>query len=193
MLRHRQRLTQAELAARANVGRWKIVDIEAGRLANINVAELETSFGALEARLVLKVTYRGAEIDRLLDERHARLAGAFVRLLQQRDWEVRVEVSFNDYGDRGSIDILAWNPATRVVLVVEIKSELASIEGLLAHSMSNAVSLRRSRFVNLDPRRPRLHMSSRFRRSRRPAVPWPEIRPSWIEHCRPGPKSSGRG
>ena len=35
------------------------------------------------------------------------------------------------YGERGSIDILAWHVASRTLLVIELKSELTSIEETL--------------------------------------------------------------
>jgi Holliday junction resolvase-like predicted endonuclease len=35
------------------------------------------------------------------------------------------------YGERGSIDLLAWHEATRTLLVVEVKTEVASIEATL--------------------------------------------------------------
>ncbi len=41
------------------------------------------------------------------------------------------EVSFNRYGERGSIDILAWHPATRIALVIEVKSEITAVEETL--------------------------------------------------------------
>jgi hypothetical protein len=43
----------------------------------------------------------------------------------------RVEVTFSVFGERGSIDVLAWHPATRSLVVFEIKTELGSVEGLL--------------------------------------------------------------
>jgi hypothetical protein len=46
-------------------------------------------------------------------------------------WEVAVEVTFAIYGDRGSVDVLAWREPTRTLLVVEVKTELASIEEAL--------------------------------------------------------------
>jgi hypothetical protein len=67
----------------------------------------------------------------LLDERHAQLIAAFVGLLSSLGWETRVEVSFNEYGDRGSIDVVGWNAERRALVVVEIKSELGSVEGTL--------------------------------------------------------------
>ena len=43
-------------------------------------------------------------------------------------WEVVPEVSYSTFGERGSIDLLAWHQATRTLLVIEIKTELTSIE-----------------------------------------------------------------
>jgi hypothetical protein len=37
----------------------------------------------------------------------------------------------SEFGERGSIDILAWHAGQRILLVVEIKTELASLDGLL--------------------------------------------------------------
>ena len=42
-----------------------------------------------------------------------------------------MEVSFNHYGDRGRIDLLAWQPVQNIMLVVEVKSELEDAQALL--------------------------------------------------------------
>ncbi len=44
---------------------------------------------------------------------------------------MRPEVSYSVFGERGSIDLLAWHDPSRTLLVVEIKTELASIEATL--------------------------------------------------------------
>ncbi|HET9456275.1 MAG TPA: hypothetical protein VFO78_02955 [Candidatus Limnocylindrales bacterium] len=75
--------------------------------------------------------WRGGDLDRLLDARHARLAETATRLLQAAGWEVAPEVSFSVYGERGSIVLLAWHPGTRTLLVIELESELTSIEETL--------------------------------------------------------------
>jgi hypothetical protein len=64
----------------------------------------------------------------MLDERHAALVEVVVSLLRSVGWDPLVEVSFNHYGDRGSIDVLAVHALTRCGLVVEVKSELTAIE-----------------------------------------------------------------
>jgi hypothetical protein len=40
-------------------------------------------------------------------------------------------VSYSVYGERGSIDLLAWHPAIRTLLVIEVKTEVSSVEAML--------------------------------------------------------------
>jgi hypothetical protein len=42
-----------------------------------------------------------------------------------------VEVSFNIRGERGAIDILAFHPATRALVVIEVKSVVPDIQAML--------------------------------------------------------------
>lgn len=130
-LRQRARLTQRDLSAKSGVPRWRIGKLEANEFARLHFDEVERSLSALGAELEIRVMYRGAAVDRLLDEGHAALVGRVVELLGSLGWEVRVEVAFNVFGDRGSYDILAWLPTARALLVIEVKTELASIEGTL--------------------------------------------------------------
>jgi hypothetical protein len=44
---------------------------------------------------------------------------------------VLTEVSFAHFGERGSVDVLAWHPSRRILLVVEVKTEIASAEETL--------------------------------------------------------------
>ncbi len=43
----------------------------------------------------------------------------------------RPEVSFAVYGERGVIDILAWHPGERALLVIELKTEIVDIQDLI--------------------------------------------------------------
>ena len=88
-------------------------------------------FDAVDADVDVVVRYRGGELGRLMDAGHAATAAALCRQLRGAGWSVEVEVSFNHYGDRGSIDLLAYHPATRTLLVVEVKTEIASAEEML--------------------------------------------------------------
>lgn len=85
----------------------------------------------MDARLDLRVIWHGAALDRLLDEGHAQLTGVVVRRLRALGWQVEIEVTYARYGERGSIDVLAWHAASKVLLVGEVKTEIGSVEGLL--------------------------------------------------------------
>jgi hypothetical protein len=73
-------------------------------------------------------SWRGADLDRLIDEGHARLVGAAARRLEAAGWIVRLEATYSEYGERGSIDILGLRPVERACLVVEVKSAIGSAE-----------------------------------------------------------------
>ena len=70
-------------------------------------------------------------LDRLLDERHAQLVEGASAVLLSNGWQVRPEVSFALFGERGSIDILAWHATARSVVIIEVKTELTSVEETL--------------------------------------------------------------
>jgi hypothetical protein len=131
LLRQRAGLTQAEVAATAGVARWKIVRLEAGLAGQLRIDDVDSCFAAIGGRLDVRGWYNGAAGDRLLDEVHARVGGRKREVLTPYGWLVQAEVSFSEYGERGSIDLLAYHPPTRALLVDEIKSEIGSVEGLL--------------------------------------------------------------
>ena len=133
MLRVRQRLTQVALASRAGVGRRALSLLENGRAHALRLREVEAIIAALGGRVDvrLRLLWNGPELDRLLDEAHAALGASVKRRLERWGWLVRVEVSYSHFGERGRIDLLAFHPAARVVLVIELKSELVDVQALL--------------------------------------------------------------
>jgi transcriptional regulator with XRE-family HTH domain len=131
-LRIRRGWRQADLAARAQVSRSAISRIERGDLGRISLATLRSVARALDATIELVPRWQGANVDRVLNAGHARLHEAIARLLDSiADWEHAPEVSFSIYGERGVIDILAFHAPSKSLLVVELKTEIASIEDLL--------------------------------------------------------------
>ena len=46
-------------------------------------------------------------------------------------WIIEPEVSFSIYGERGIIDILAWHPTSRILLVIELKTEIVDVNEML--------------------------------------------------------------
>jgi len=128
-LRHRLGWRQIDVANAADLTQDDISRGERGRMRD--VGKLRRHAAALDADVVVTVRWRGGEIDRLLDEGHAAIAGWVVRMLAELGWEVQAEVTFAVRGERGSIDVLAWHASSRTLLVVEMKTELTSLEETL--------------------------------------------------------------
>lgn len=127
-LRRRRGLRQSDVGEAAGLAQSTVSLIERGHLSALSLRALRRAFAVVDARLDVQVGWRGGALDRLLDERHAALVGAFAARLRLARWQVDVEATFSEYGERGSIDLLAAQPARQVVLVVEAKTELVSIE-----------------------------------------------------------------
>ena len=124
-------VTQVALSARAGVNRRAVARLERGHAGRLTVGALESIVHALGGRLDVRILWNGPELDRMLDEGHARVAAAIKRRLERWAWQVRVEVSYSRYGERGRIDLLAYHPALRILLVIEVKTELVDVQGLL--------------------------------------------------------------
>jgi len=130
-LRQRLGWRQLDLAARAGVSRSLISLVECGHLDGIPLRTIRRILHVLGASVDLDVRWRGGALERVLDERHAALVAATSDLVTRADWVAMPEVTYARYGERGSIDLLAWHAGTRTLLVIEVKTELASIEATL--------------------------------------------------------------
>jgi transcriptional regulator with XRE-family HTH domain len=130
-LRHRLGWRQEDLAKRCGLTQDFISLVERGKLDSLQLRKLRQVAAELDADLPLLLRWRGGDLDRLVDEGHANLVGSTTDILKAAGWQIRPEVSYAIYGERGSIDLLAWHQAARVVLVVEVKTELVSVEETL--------------------------------------------------------------
>lgn len=130
-LRRRRRWRQLDLALAAGVSQTMVSLIERGHGDQVSIKTLLAVAAALEARLVLQIRWRAGDLDRLLDADHALVSAEIVRRLHLAGWETRVEVTYAVRGSSGSIDVLAWHPATRSLLVIEVKTEITSAEATL--------------------------------------------------------------
>ena len=125
------RLRQTDVAARAGVSQQTVSRLECGRFGGVSIDVYCGIAEALGADVRLAPHWRGAKLDRLIDRRHALLQNEVTRLLGIWGWKVGAEKSFNHFGDRGSVDVLAWRADAGALLIVEIKSEIASFEETL--------------------------------------------------------------
>lgn len=107
--------------------------MERGHCGTLSVLAIRSVAAAVDARVELDLRWRGGQLDRLLDERHAALQETVARrLVTTGAWQFVAEASFSEYGERGSIDIFAWHPQRKALLVVELKTEMGDQQALLA-------------------------------------------------------------
>jgi transcriptional regulator with XRE-family HTH domain len=130
-LRRRRRWTQKELGRRAKVSQQAISLIERGHGGRLSGETVRRVFAALDARWEPTVSWRGGDLDRLLDEEHARLVGEISRRLSAAGWEVAIEATYSEFGERGSVDVLGGRRDPLAMVIVEVKSELTAIEATL--------------------------------------------------------------
>lgn len=123
-LRTRRQLSQAGLETRCGISRSKISRIERGAIDRVPFGDIVALANALDARVEIDVSWRGASLDRLVDARHAALVGAIVRWLSAANWTCFTEVSFSIWGERGSVDVLAIHPSGSIV-VIEAKASVS--------------------------------------------------------------------
>ena len=127
-LRRRRGWRQLDLGRRAVCSQQAISLIECGRGDRLSSRTVVRGAAQLDAELDVSIRWRGGEIERLLDEGHARLENAIASLVVAAGWEARVEVTYAIGAERGSIDVLALHRRAKALLVVEVKSDLLSAE-----------------------------------------------------------------
>ena len=151
-IRTRLGLRQVDVALRAGVSRSFVSSLERGQSRATDVGRIEAVCRALGADLDVRVRWRGEGLDRLLDEGHAAVVDRMVALLGSMGWQTWLEVTFNDYGDRGSIDVFGWYPESRSLLIVEVKSVVPDAQGTLARlDRKTRVAPKVARERGLDP------------------------------------------
>jgi transcriptional regulator with XRE-family HTH domain len=130
-LRIRRGWTQRELGRRVGLSQQAISLIERGHSSRLSGDALRQVFAALDARWEPTVLWRGGDLDRLLDQQHANIVAEVVRRLRRSDWEVAVEATYSEWGERGSIDVIGARRPERALLIVEVKSDLTNAESTL--------------------------------------------------------------
>ena len=134
LLRRQAGLRQSDLETSRHVAQ----EVEAGRAGQLRLELVRAHFAALGAKAQVAIWWDGAALDRLLDERHAEVVNSTSAVLALNGFTVKTELTFNDYGDRGSIDVFAGHDTTRAVFVGEAKSEWGLSRGDAPPSASEA-------------------------------------------------------
>lgn len=105
--------------------------LESGRAGELRLDDIRSHFEKLGATIRVTPWWNGASLDRLLDERHAGVVNAAIRLLLADGWSNQPEVTFSEWGERGSIDVFGAHELTHSVFLGEVKSEWGSLEETL--------------------------------------------------------------
>lgn len=124
---------QEDLSRRAGVSRSFVSRLERGQIGPQSIDSVRRVAGALHIRIDLVPRWRGGDLDRLLSRRHSALHEAVAEWFREElpTWVLAPEVSFAFYAERGVIDILAWHPGRRALLVIELKTEIVDVNELL--------------------------------------------------------------
>jgi transcriptional regulator with XRE-family HTH domain len=131
-VRLRRGWRQLDVARQARVSRERVSDLEMGELGSFSIRMLRQIASSLDMDIVLVPRWRGGELARLLDAGHAALQNTTAARFEASGWEVVVERTFSVYGERGSIDLLAFHPVARILVVVEVKTVIVDIQELLS-------------------------------------------------------------
>lgn len=147
-VRIRRGWRQADVARRARVSASVVSLIERGHLNRVSFRALRAVAAAHEVLLTIGLRLPHGELDRILNADHAALHESVARYLADvPGWFHAAEVSFVIYGERGIIDILAFHEPTDSLLVIELKTELVSLEDLLS---TMDVRMRHARAIARD-------------------------------------------
>lgn len=125
--RVRMGFRQEDVARTARVSRDVLSDVENGRAGSVRIDLLERIAGACGLRLRLDLLPTRADLARTRDVAHAELVERIVSLLEGAGWAIALEAQTR----RGSIDVLAFHSATRMLLVIEVKSRLTDLQEML--------------------------------------------------------------
>lgn len=124
-LRSAMRWSQRELSRRSGVQQSMISRIEGAKLTDPPLATIAVLIETMGGRLRIEVDapFLG-ERRQQLDAVHSRMSGFVARRLESRGWRVATEVEVGGNRARGWIDLLAFDASSRLVIVIEIKTEI---------------------------------------------------------------------
>ena len=132
-VRIRRGWRQQDVAAKVGVDRSVISRVERGHLERLALGTILDVARALDIQVTVTSRSRGADLDRLVSGRHAALHESVARWFAADlpEWVLAPEVSFSIYGERGVIDILAWHPGRRALVIIELKTDVVDVNELV--------------------------------------------------------------
>lgn len=128
MLRLRRGWRLADVAVRARLAPATIARTEHGSIMSLRVVHPHAA--ALDVRVDFRVIGRGADVARVADEEHAAIVELLARAFRSAGWQIEVEASYSEYGERGRVDLVEYDSASQILVIVEVKTELADLQEL---------------------------------------------------------------
>lgn len=120
-------MTQAQVSAAAGISRSYLAEIETTH-ADPSISVIERLGEVLGVRFDLVTTQTAIVMQgRVRDGLHTRCATYVARRLRSAGWLVVREVPIEDGRLRGFIDVLAFDPIRRILLIIEIKTAIEDI------------------------------------------------------------------
>lgn len=124
---------QDDLAARAGVSQSTVSRLERGHIGSLSLDAIRRVAASVDVHVMVIPRWRGGDLDRLLNAGHSALHNEVAEMFRSAfpDWEISPEVSFSIYGERGVIDLVAWHPSRRALLIIELKTDISDVNELL--------------------------------------------------------------
>jgi transcriptional regulator with XRE-family HTH domain len=120
--------TQKELGRRADLSQSFISAVENARVGDLTFSSATRMLEAMGAKLTVGVTapFLGdRELQR--DSAHSRCTAYVASRLKRDGWQASTEVEIGGDRSRGWIDVLAYNPVSRQLVVIEVKTEIRDL------------------------------------------------------------------
>jgi transcriptional regulator with XRE-family HTH domain len=132
-VRVRRSWRQVDLAGRSGVSPATISRLERGHPGSLTLDTIRRVAAALDIRIDLTPRWRAGDLDRLLNAKHSQLHELVARWFAEElpAWVLAPEVSYAIYGERGVVDIVAWHPGRRAILVIELKTDIVDVNQLI--------------------------------------------------------------
>lgn len=146
MLRIRKDWRQEDVAAKAGLSQSAIGRQERGWTGALTA--LERHAAVFDLRVEVRLVGRGGDLARLADEEHAAIIESLAAWFQDHGYVTEPEASFSEWGERGRIDLLAFDRRTGTLVIVEVKTQLVDLQDLfgalnIRMRLSHAMAARR--------------------------------------------------
>lgn len=128
MLRIRHGWRQREVSVKARLSPAAISRHELGKIGSLPALEKHAAVFSL--RLDDRLLGRAGALVRLGDEEHAAIVETIASWFREAGVDTETEASFSEWGERGRIDLLAFDPSTGMLVIVEVKTQLVDLQDL---------------------------------------------------------------